>query len=192
MIEFLATEPTNNGMLWLQIVTPAVIAIIGGILTYVVVLKVMEEKIKRLEEDVKELKAQKDSMKTHVDQLLEFKTQAQKFMDKNIYKDQSPLSLTDFGKSLVTDSGFTEIFEQVKDNLVELLEQENPTTQYETQEKARALMDGMAEYQPFRPIQNYAFEHGKDLNQILRAGAIMLRDYYFEKHPELVNPKEDW
>ncbi len=193
MLEILAaTETTNSDLLWLQIAAPAVIAIIGGILTYIVVLKVMEEKVRRMEDDVKELKEQKNLMKTELDKLSEFKVSAQKFIDSKLYTAQSPLNLSDFGKQLVKDSGFLKIFENVKDDLVSKLEGLQPTTQYEVQEKSRALMDDLTEYEPFKPIEKYAFENGTDLSQILRAGAILLRDYYFEKHPEVVDPKEQW
>lgn len=123
--------------------------------------------------------------KTEVDKLLEFKTNAQKFIDKNLYKDQSPLSLTEFGESLVTESGFLGIFPSVRDDLVRMLELENPTTQYDVQEMARGLMDNLTDYAAFQSLKSYAFEHGKDYQQILRAGAILLRDYYLEKHDGL-------
>lgn len=151
-----------------------------------------KSKVDRLEADVDKMTEKKERLRTDVDKLLEFKTQAQKFIDQAIYKDQSPLSLTSFGEQLVSESGLKEIFDDVKDDLTEMLEEMEPTSQYDTQEKARALMDNLAGYEPFKRVEQYAFDHGKDLNQILRAGAIMLRDYYFTKHPEIVNGKEDW
>jgi hypothetical protein len=195
---YLADSMTNT-IGWLQIATPIVLSLITGF----GVVAVYKGKVDRIEKDAEKQDTKTESirkdadgkiaaLRTDVDQLLEFKTQAQKFIDKNIYKDQSPLSLTEFGQKLVDDSGFREIFGKVKDNLVEMLEVQHPDTQYDVQEKARALMDGLADYQPFAPIKDYAFKHGKDLNQILRAGAILLRDYYFEKHPEVVSTKEQW
>ncbi|OGI86001.1 hypothetical protein A3A05_02730 [Candidatus Nomurabacteria bacterium RIFCSPLOWO2_01_FULL_41_12] len=126
--------------------------------------------------------------KTEVDKLLEFKTSATKFIDSNIYKNNSPLDLTDFGKKLVKDSGFETIFETTKDDLADkLLKEKNPKTKYDTQEMARALLDELTEYPAFQPIKKYAFEHGNDVTQILRAGAILLRDYYLKKHPEITD-----
>jgi len=46
-------------------------------------------------------------------------------------------------------------------------------------------MDSLGEYPPFQPIKKYAFEQGKDFLQILRAGAILLRDFYLKEHPEI-------
>ena len=151
-----------------------------------------KSKVDRVIQDQKDCDTKRTEMKTELDKLLEFKVSAQKFIDSKLYTAQSPLNLSDYGRKLTDESGFTKIFHEVKDDLVSRLEKLNPTTQYEAQEKARSLMDDLTSYEPFKPIEKYAFEHGIDLSQILRAGAILLRDYYFEKHPELVNPSEQW
>lgn len=123
--------------------------------------------------------------KTEVDKLLEFKTNAQKFIDKNLYKEHSPVSLTAFGEQLINESGFVNIFPSVRDDLVRMLQIRNPRTKYDAQEMARGLMDELTEYPAFQVLKTYAFEHGRDYQQILRAGAILLRDYYIQTHSEL-------
>jgi uncharacterized protein YihD (DUF1040 family) len=125
--------------------------------------------------------------KTEVDKLLEFKTSAQKFIDSKIYQSNSPLSLTDLGKTLVSESGFENIFNSVKDDLCLKLQDKNPKTKYDAQEMARSLMDDLTDYEAFQPIKKYAFEKGTDFTQILRAGAILLRDYYLQKHSEITD-----
>jgi len=177
--------------IWIFVIN-LVVSIIVGVASAFFTIGRYKEKVDTLKDSHTRLEEKSTKMKTNIDQLLEFKTQAQKFIDKNIYKDQSPLSLTEFGQQLVDDSGFKSIFDDIKDDLVHMLEEQAPATQYETQEKARSLMDTLADYGPFQPIQKYAFEHGKDLNQILRAGGILLRDYYFTKHPEVINPNEEY
>ncbi len=179
---------SNYGVLIINLIVSAVV----GAGTALFVIGQYKSKVDRMEKDVDKLSDRSDVLRTDTDKLLEFKTQAQKFIDRSIYKDQSPLSLTDFGEELVNDSGLREVFDEVKDDLAEMLQEMEPTSQYDVQEKARALMDSLAGYEPFKRVEKYAFDHGKDLNQILRAGAILLRDYYFEKHPEIVDPKEDW
>ena len=124
-------------------------------------------------------------VKAEVDKFSEFKTSAQKFIDSKIYVSKSPLNLTEFGKKLVKESGFEDIFPNVRDDLVRLLEEKGPKTQYDAQETARALMDELTDYDAFQPIKTYAFTHGLDYQQILRAGAILLRDYYLSKHTGL-------
>lgn len=99
-----------------------------------------------------------------------------------------PLSLTAQGTKLLKASGFKIIFENVKDDLIKrFFEEINPKTMYDTQERARQWMDNLSreDYEPFIPIKSYAFKTGSDYAQILRAGSILLRDYYLEKHPEI-------
>ncbi|HTM63728.1 MAG TPA: hypothetical protein VL360_04440 [Gammaproteobacteria bacterium] len=105
----------------------------------------------------------------------------------NINKTSSPLTLTDFGQELVTESGFQKIFQNEKQHLAHLLEEKHPETKYDTQELARELMDNLRSYPAFVPIKSYAFNEGKDFGQILRAGSILLRDYYLSIHPEIKN-----
>ncbi|HET6747563.1 MAG TPA: hypothetical protein VFH06_05650 [Candidatus Saccharimonadales bacterium] len=177
---------------YVVLIVNIIISALVGMGTALFTVGQYKNKVDRMERDFEKLADKKETLRTDVDKLLEFKTQAQKFIDRSIYKDQSPLSLTDFGEKLVNESGLKEVFDDVKDDLVEMLEEMEPSSQYDTQEKARALMDNLAGYEPFKRVEKYAFDHGKDLNQILRAGAIMLRDYYFKKHPEIVDLREDW
>lgn len=179
---------SNYGVLIINLIVSAIV----GAGTALFVIGQYKSKVDRMEKDLEKLSDRNDILRTDADKLLEFKTQAQKFIDRSIYKDQSPLSLTDFGEELVNDSGLKVVFDDVKDDLAEMLQEMEPVSQYDVQEKARALMDNLAGYEPFKRVEKYAYDHGKDLNQILRAGAILLRDYYFDKHPEIVDPKEDW
>lgn len=143
------------------------------------------EKIDKLEKEQEKQEKKIDEFSTDIATLKEFKANTEKIIDKEIYKAKSPLGLTDFGKKLVEDSGFNTIFEQEKDNLVTMLEKRNPQTQYDVQEMARLLMSELTNYDPFAQIKTYAFTNGKDYAQILRAGAIPLRDYYLQKHSEI-------
>ena len=119
-------------------------------------------------------------------------------IEKNIDKiagvaqSHSPLALTEKGERLVKESGFMGIFEEIKDDLVKSLEEEKPKTQYEVQEKARIVMSRLFDDTRFKEVEKWAYENGEDLAQILRAGAIPLRDYYFKQHPDIVNPKEKY
>jgi len=158
-----------------------------GLIGYLVFFGRKFEKIDKLEKEQDKQEEKIDDFSTDIATLKEFKANTEKIIDQQIYKSKSPISLTDFGKQLITESGFNEIFEQEKDNLVTKLEERNPTTQYDVQEKARLLMSELVDYEPFQPLKKYAFEHGKDYAQILRAGAIPLRDYYLEKHTEITN-----
>lgn len=173
---------------WINWVTPVVSLIagaVGGFCAAWVKIDRCAQSIVTLKEEKEKTTVKLDGLRTDVDTLKEFKVSAQKFIDKQLYKEGSPLELTELGKALVTDSGFTTIFEQVKSDLAGRLLAKNPRTQYDVQEMARELMDSLTEYAAFAPIKTYAFSNGKDLSQILRAGALMLRDYYLSLHPEI-------
>jgi hypothetical protein len=49
-------------------------------------------------------------------------------------------------------------------------------------------MDELTDYPPFQSIKDYAFDSEQDFAQILRAGSILLRDYYLSKHPTITKP----
>ena len=83
--------------------------------------------------------------------------------------------------------------DKIKDELADKLEDENPSSQYDVQEKARRILSwDMIDDERFEPIKDWAYKNGKDFDQILRLGSIPLRDYYFEKHPEIVNLNEKY
>ncbi len=144
-----------------------------------------QQKVDDLKEDKDKIFIKLEALRSDVDTLKEFKVYATKFIDKNLYQAQSALSLTELGKELVEKSGFIKIFSNEKDNLVKMLEKKNPKTKYDVQEMARELMDELKGYPAFSSIKSYAYTSGKDVGQILRAGAILLRDYYLSIHAEI-------
>jgi hypothetical protein len=174
----------------LSIVIGVLSLISGGFAGLLVVWAKMakyQQKVDDLKEEKDKMLTKIESLRTDVDMLKEFKVNAQKFIDKSLYQASSPLSLTVLGKELVEQSGFVNIFEQEKQNLAQMLEIKQPTTKYDVQEMARELMDDLKEYPAFASIKSYAYSTGKDFGQILRAGAILLRDYYLSIHPEIKN-----
>jgi len=160
---------------------------LSGVLVFWVRFAKYQQKVDRLEIENEKSHTIMNEFRTDIATLKEFKVQAQKFIDKNIYKSSSPLSLTEFGQELITKSGFQQIFDKEKDNIATLLAQKHPSTKYDVQEMARELMDNLKEYPAFSPIKSYAYNTGNDFGQILRAGAIILRDYYLSLHPEISN-----
>lgn len=171
-----------------NIIVPLINIALGGLVAWLTVWAKMakyQQKVDDLKEDKITMMTKLEGLRTDVDTLKEFKVSAQKFIDKSLYESKSPLSLTDFGKKLVDESGFVGIFEIAKTDLVTKLNTKNPKTKYDAQEMARQLMDELVDYAPFAPIKDYAFKSGTDFGQILRAGAIILRDYYLSLHPEI-------
>jgi uncharacterized protein YihD (DUF1040 family) len=167
-----------------------VLSIAASVVTAALMIGKYREKVDSLERSRDKLESKLDSCKSEIDGLKEFKVSAQKFIDSKIYQSNSPLSLTEYGRKLVKESGFEKIFEEHKDELVQMLNKLSPQTAYDVQEVSRSFMDGLDNYEPFAPIKEYAFKTGSDFKQILRAGAIMMRDYYLTKHPEIDATKD--
>ncbi len=89
----------------------------------------------------------------------------------------SPLGLTEYGKKLVRESGFNQIFENNKDRILGWAKEHKPETKYDAQEVSREVLLEHKEDEIFKPLKVYAFEHWETYpEQILRAGAVVVRD----------------
>ena len=145
-----------------------------------------KEKIVNLEKQMPKI----DRLNEKIIRFEEWKKNTQKDIDKQrgVFESKSPLALTDYGEKLLKDSGFMEVFERIKNELVHELEQRNPKNKYQVQEFARDIMDALTKDPRFESLQKYVYEHPDvDVGLILRTGGIPLRDLYLEKHPEIKN-----
>jgi len=168
------------------------VSIVASTLLAIISVSLLAGKYKEKVDNLMNLKVHDElnNIKNNISSLLEFKNWATKFIDSQLFQAKSPLSLTTKGEKLIKESGFKAIFEIVKSELAkELLEKMAPKTRYDAQEKARSFMDDLSrkDYESFLPIKTYAFEKGEDYAQILRAGSILLRDYYLQIHPEITD-----
>lgn len=100
---------------------------------------------------------------------------------QRILKTTSPISLTDYGKKLLEESGFYPIFNQNRDKLIQIVKDKNPKTKYDAQEFSREMILSLKDDPMFAPLKQYAFKEGASFEQILRAGAIPLRDAVIER-----------
>ncbi|MBY0462658.1 MAG: hypothetical protein K2Q34_05720 [Alphaproteobacteria bacterium] len=100
----------------------------------------------------------------------------------------SPLGLTTYDSEKLHKSGLTNIFQQIKDDLVVRLEKKySPKTKYDTQIWAMAIMNEAIDEEKFNSFKKYLFENGKSWEQFLTPASILLRDYYLEKHKEITD-----
>lgn len=102
-------------------------------------------------------------------------------------KSNSPIVLNDRGKKLVEESGFKEIYESIKDELIRKIEEKKPHFRYDVQGASILVLYELRaiDYEPFNRIKTYCFNNGVEYSEVLSAGSILLRDYYLEKHPEI-------
>lgn len=92
----------------------------------------------------------------------------------------SPLGPTEYGKKLIVDSGLGKILDNNKSFLEEKLTNKlkKNFTEYDVQESARTLLIELKADVIMNPVKNYAFQNGIDVDIILRAGGLWLRDDY--------------
>lgn len=171
-----------------------VISIGGAALAVCAMLAKYREKVDRLEEHDKEYRKEIKQIATDVAVLGERIQNIQKSIDNFTQSAQahSPIQLTDRGWKMVKDSGAYRIFEQNRDKYLAELEAQNPRSQYDVQEKAYRIMGNKFNAKEFNPVEQWAFNNGKTMDEIIRILGYPLRDYYFEQHPEIVNPKEQY
>ncbi len=187
-------ELRRKYMDWITLVISVLISVLGAVATSFLTLGKYKEKVDRLEKDNAEYRQKLEQLGKDGEVMKERVQNIQKAVDNlaNTAKANSPIKLTDKGWEILNDSGCYKIFEENKDIYLKELEEKAPRSQYDVQEKAYALMSDKYNAPEFRPIEAWAFNHGKTMDEIIRLCGYPLRDYYFEKHPEIVNPKEQY
>lgn len=179
----------------LSVLISAGVSLVIAVLGVYGMLSKYREKVDQLEKREEKTQGKIDALRSDVDRLLTKVGSLEKSIDSmnRLAQSHSPLALTADGKKLVEDSGFMILFDKIKDELADKLEDEGPSSQYDVQEKARRILSwDMIDDERFESIKDWAYKNGKDFDQILRLGSIPLRDYYFEKHPEIVNMNEKY
>ena len=181
-------------MEWISLGVSVALSVTGAIFASLLTMGKYKEKIDRLEKDVEKSSNRLEVLRSDVDKMLAAVSSLEKNVDKlsGYSQSHSPIRLTEKGQKAIDDSGFSQVFDNIKDDLLKSLEKENPRSQYDVQEKARMMLGSMTDDKRFRSVEKWAYDNGEDFAQILRAGAIPLRDYYFKKHPEIVDPKEQY
>lgn len=183
-----------DGSSWIEIIASMGASVIAAVATSFLTLGKYKEKVDRSEKEIEKLGEKMEKVCEDVAIVKERVQNIQKTVDKlaDTAKAHSPIQLTEQGWNLVKDSGAYEIFERNCDKYLTELEAKEPNSQYDTQEKAYQIMSDKFNAPEFKPIEDWAFNHGKTTDEIIRILGYPLRDYYFEKHPEIVNPKETY
>ena len=101
---------------------------------------------------------------------------------------KSPLSLTPYAMQVLKDIRFeSNIFPKIRDTLLAELEKHELRTAYDVQEMARYIVKRKRDDVLFDDLKKSVYETGNNLDEVLAAIFIPLRDYYLEKHPELTS-----
>lgn len=167
-----------------------IVVIIGAVIKIINVIGAkrewkgrIETKISGIEKDITELKEGQKELKVGQDRLLEhiLNRKEQFYTGK-----KNPIELKESGKELLEMSGFNKIFIEIKDGLIEKIKEKNPKNEYQIQRAAKTLMISLINNPRFESLQDYVYKNPEvSVELILWVGAIPLRDYYLEKHPEI-------
>lgn len=90
------------------------------------------------------------------------------------------LSLSDKGESVLKSSGFINMFEDHRDEILRKIKDSKPHTKYDVQENATNIVMDLKDEDYMRPIKDYAYQKEESVEEILFIGGIYARDRYFE------------
>ena len=90
----------------------------------------------------------------------------------------SPLRPSQYGATLIKESGFEKILDENKEFLSRELKKLLPSdySDYDVQEKARQVLLDLKDNPMMRPVKDYVFEEALSIETILRTGGLWLRD----------------
>ena len=94
---------------------------------------------------------------------------------------KSPLNPTHLGWKWLNESDLTKIIDEEKKTwLLQNLRNSLPPdyTDYDVQEVARRVMVSLKDDSLMKDVKQYAFEHGIDIEMLLRLGGLLLRDNF--------------
>ena len=96
----------------------------------------------------------------------------------------SPINPTELGWKYIRESGLDKIVDtEKKEELLEKLKNSlgKDYAEYDVQEKARKLVVSMKDDPMFKPVKEYAFSNGIDVDIILLLGGLLLRDNFLNQ-----------
>lgn len=91
-------------------------------------------------------------------------------------KKQSPLGLTDKGKSLLLDSHGKDYIDTNKDMPIKAIKSKNPKTAYDVQELAREIIKNHSNNDDFNLVKDFIYKQGLSLDTVIDVMGIYLRD----------------
>lgn len=100
----------------------------------------------------------------------------------------SPLAPTEFGAELIKKSGLEKVLNENKEDFCIKLRAVLPKeyTEYDVQEHARNLLVNLKDDSIMNPVKEYVYNNPVDIEIILKAGGLWLRDDFLNK-PRQIN-----
>ena len=108
--------------------------------------------------------------------VLRVKIKGLEFKATLLEKPGSPLSPTNYGASLIKESGLETVLDDNKELFKRKLKELLPEgyTEYDVQERARDVLAKFADDVIMRPVKNWVYNNPMDIDAILRVGGLWL------------------
>ena len=169
------TSPMTVEQFLFNIGTPILLSLLfGGAGAYIGFVR-LQERVKTLEGKVKE---HGEDGKKMSEKVVECCTRIDERGNKGLTKSRSPISLTERGYDLLQKSGGQAWISQYRDELIKAIQQKNPQSAYDVQEYAKEVLKGFVALNDTRlkPLKDFAYSEGIELDDILTVMGIHLRD----------------
>lgn len=130
----------------------------------------------------------KNKVDTAVSDIAKMETEIKEIRDKAVAcetslkerepltKRKSPITLTDKGNKILTDSGGRKFVDDNYSELKKLVEDSKPQTSYDIQETSHKAIEGLKNDIRMNGIKEYLFKEGMELSEIVDVLGIYLRD----------------
>lgn len=170
----------SSAQIW-TIAVPIIATIIFGIIAWLIKNAIggLQEADKRIESKVDKIEA---FTKVAANSIVEIQTlmggKGFTINQRLAFTPGSPLKLTEYGETLMRESGFYDILSKNHRFFVDLVKSKNPQTNYDIQEFSMSVLKelAMANNVLAIPLKNYAFSKGLPLDIILNSAGIVIRD----------------
>lgn len=147
-----------------------------GILMYAVYkFSSLETKVKTFSGDMKVIKKDHSKILSHVDIIRTYLIDIQG-MKADLFSANSPVVLSEKGRTLLGESKFINIYKKRKKVFVKDFEKANLSTLAEIDEYTTKYLEGMKDDKDFENFKDIAFENGTSIDILLRVCAIYMRD----------------
>lgn len=171
-------------------------ALIIGIIVFcsslfAIVWKGKDEISKSIKDEINPFRNMANSI-TEIQTILRNKFEGINIFHTLVEKGNSPLNPTEYGASLIKDSGLEKVLNDNKELLCTKLKASLPKnpTEYDVQEKSRELLISLQNDIIMNPVKEWVYNNPIDIKIILRVGGLWLRDDYLGQ-PRLTNNTEN-
>lgn len=148
----------------------------------------LKTKVQNLEKDSKDLKENLQRMESKIENgFTEVRSNILNVLQaKTLGNATSPYKPSEEGEKLLKESGWNEIYPQIKKEIFQIMESIQPKTLYDVEKSAFYALDKIKDQRVFDPIKNYTVHNPKySFDAALLVGSWIIREEYQNTHPEI-------